>query len=201
MGAALFWGLVAGSSLVIGGLVALRWHIRSALLGLVMAFGAGVLISAVAYDLVDEAIRTTAGGGGVALGLAAGAMTFFVGDLLLEREVVVLDVRDDGGCAGQLDRGHGGDGSVRRRDHLVTGADAERLERDHERVRAVGDTDAAGHADVRRKLRFERRNLGPEYVAAAVEHALNRGVDPDLVREVLGPRIRAQDHSVCTFGT
>ena len=85
MGAALFWGLVAGSSLVLGGLVALRWHIRSALLGLVMAFGAGVLISAVAYDLVDEAIRTTAGGGGVALGLAAGAMTFYVGDLLLDR--------------------------------------------------------------------------------------------------------------------
>ena len=85
MGAALCWGLLAGSSLVLGGLVALRWHIRSALLGLVMAFGAGVLISAVAYDLVDEAIRTTAGGGGVALGLAAGAMTFFVGDLLLDR--------------------------------------------------------------------------------------------------------------------
>jgi len=50
-----------------------------------MAFGAGVLISAVAYDLVEEAVDTTAGGGGVALGLAAGATTFFLGNLMLER--------------------------------------------------------------------------------------------------------------------
>ena len=43
-----------------------------------MAFGAGVLISAVAYELVAEAFDTSAGGGGLALGLAGGALTFFV---------------------------------------------------------------------------------------------------------------------------
>ena len=55
MGEAFFWGLLAGSSLVIGGLIALTGLVRTRLLGLVMAFGAGVLISAVAYELVQEA--------------------------------------------------------------------------------------------------------------------------------------------------
>jgi ZIP family zinc transporter len=49
------WGLVAGSSLVVGGIVALLVPIGQRLLGLVMAFGAGVLISAVAFELVQPA--------------------------------------------------------------------------------------------------------------------------------------------------
>jgi zinc transporter, ZIP family len=85
VGEAFFWGLVAGSSLLIGGLIALRWTISRMLLGLIMAFGAGVLISAVAYELVREGFETAAGEGGVGLGLAAGAATFFLGDLLIDR--------------------------------------------------------------------------------------------------------------------
>jgi ZIP family zinc transporter len=54
-------------------------------IGVIMAFGAGVLISAVAYELVGEAVDTAAGGGGVALGLFGGALTFFAGDTLIER--------------------------------------------------------------------------------------------------------------------
>ena len=43
--------------------------IRERLLGLIMGFGAGVLISAVAYELVEEAFETSAGNGEIALGL------------------------------------------------------------------------------------------------------------------------------------
>ena len=50
-----------------------------------MAFGAGVLISAVAYELVAEAYETSAGSGALALGLASGALMFFVGDALIDR--------------------------------------------------------------------------------------------------------------------
>ena len=82
---ALGWGLFAGSSLILGGLLALQFPIHERLLGLIMAFGAGVLISAVAYELVAEAFETAAGTGGLALGLAAGALTFFVGDALIDR--------------------------------------------------------------------------------------------------------------------
>ena len=69
---ALGWGFIAASSLVLGGLIALRWSISTHLLGLVMAFGAGVLISAVAYDIVLDAYETSEGSGGVGVGLAAG---------------------------------------------------------------------------------------------------------------------------------
>ena len=79
------WGFIAASSLVLGGLIALRWTISTRLLGLVMAFGAGVLISAVAYDIVLDAYETSAGSGGVGLGLAAGALTFYAGDTWLDR--------------------------------------------------------------------------------------------------------------------
>jgi zinc transporter, ZIP family len=85
MAAAFLWGLIAGSSLLIGGAVALRFAISQTLLGLIMAFGAGVLISAVAYELVNEAFHTSAGSGGVGLGLFAGAGAFFAGDFLIDR--------------------------------------------------------------------------------------------------------------------
>jgi ZIP family zinc transporter len=85
MGEAFFWGVLAGSSLILGGVVAHRAPVGRRVLGLVMGFGAGVLISAVAYELVQEAVDTSAGGGGVALGLFAGCGTFFLGDTLIAR--------------------------------------------------------------------------------------------------------------------
>ena len=85
MGEALFWGLLASSSLVLGGIVGIYVDIAPRWVGVIMALGAGVLISAVAYELVGEAVDTAAGGGGVALGLFGGAVTFFAGDALIER--------------------------------------------------------------------------------------------------------------------
>ncbi len=85
MGEAFFWGLVAGSSLVIGGLVALRAPITRRQVGLIMAFGAGVLLSAVAYELVQEAFETSAGDGGIALGLLAGSLVFFGAQVGIDR--------------------------------------------------------------------------------------------------------------------
>ena len=85
MGEAFFWGIVAGSSLVVGGVIALRVPISQRLLGLIMAFGSGVLISAVAYELVDEAFTTSAGEGGIGLGLLAGSAVFFGAEVLIDR--------------------------------------------------------------------------------------------------------------------
>jgi ZIP family zinc transporter len=85
MGEAFFWGIVASSSLILGGVVAHRVRVSRRVLGLIMGFGAGVLISAVAYELVQEAVETSAGSGGVALGLLAGCGTFFLGDTLIDR--------------------------------------------------------------------------------------------------------------------
>jgi len=83
---AAFWGLVGGLSLVIGALIALlpRRSLHDRTVGFVMAFGAGVLISAVAFDLTEEAIAI-GGGAAAALGLCAGALSYFAGDRLVDR--------------------------------------------------------------------------------------------------------------------
>ena len=82
---AFVWGFAAASSLLLGGLVSIRWTIQRRVLGLVMAFGAGVLLSAVAFDLVEEAAGIADGGAWVGIGLALGAITFFAGDALIDR--------------------------------------------------------------------------------------------------------------------
>jgi zinc transporter, ZIP family len=51
--------------------------------GLVMAFGAGTLLSAVAYELVPEA--SFKHGPGVGIGVALGALTYYVGDRIIDR--------------------------------------------------------------------------------------------------------------------
>jgi zinc transporter, ZIP family len=78
------WGLAAASSLVVGAGIALAVHVPRRLVALVMGFGAGALISAIAFDLTAEAFDrggTTA----VGIGLATGAIAFYVGDRLLQR--------------------------------------------------------------------------------------------------------------------
>jgi ZIP family zinc transporter len=79
------WGFLAAAPLIVGGVVALRWTVGARTLGLVMAFGSGVLISAVAFELVQEAWDREGAHAGVALGLFAGSATFWVGDLLIDR--------------------------------------------------------------------------------------------------------------------
>ena len=80
---AFLWGLLATSSLVLGGLIGSFVSIGRRTLGLTMAFGAGVLISAVSYELVFEAVNLGKGTGGPAMGLALGALTFFFADRVI----------------------------------------------------------------------------------------------------------------------
>lgn len=79
------WGLCASSSLLIGGLVAVRFAIDRLVLGLVMAFGSGVLISAVAFELVEDAFEASQLLSDVALGLFAGCAVFSIGDAIIDR--------------------------------------------------------------------------------------------------------------------
>jgi ZIP family zinc transporter len=77
VGAAIGWGALAASSLVIGALLGVLRPWPTALVGAVLAFGAGALISAVSFELVQEGVRQ-ARGWPVAIGLAVGALTYFV---------------------------------------------------------------------------------------------------------------------------
>jgi zinc transporter, ZIP family len=82
---AAWWGFVGGAALLVGALMGLYLKVGLRAIGLVMAFGAGVLISAVAFELTEEAYRS-AGSSAAALGLAAGSVTFFTGDWLIDRQ-------------------------------------------------------------------------------------------------------------------
>jgi ZIP family zinc transporter len=81
---AFVWGLVASSSLVIGAIIAFLIHIPLRVVGLIMGFGAGVLISAVAFDLIEEALAESTGHGYIAAGIFAGCLVFFGGDRLID---------------------------------------------------------------------------------------------------------------------
>jgi ZIP family zinc transporter len=82
--AALGWGALAASSLVLGALLGLVREWPRQVVGLVLAFGAGALISAVSFDLAQEGLQV-GDPGVVGAGLAAGAITYFALDRLLAR--------------------------------------------------------------------------------------------------------------------
>jgi ZIP family zinc transporter len=82
---AFLWGLLATSSLVIGGSIASNFKIGKKTLGVIMAFGAGTLISAISYELIFESVKLGRGTGFPAFGLFAGALTFFFSDWLMEK--------------------------------------------------------------------------------------------------------------------
>jgi ZIP family zinc transporter len=82
--AAIGWGALAASSLVIGALLGLARPWPARVVGLVLAFGAGALISAVSFDLAQEGAQI-GDPGAVAAGLAIGAITYFVLDRGLVR--------------------------------------------------------------------------------------------------------------------
>jgi zinc transporter, ZIP family len=83
MGTAALWGTVAASSLVIGALLALARDWSERLVGLVLAFGAGALISAVSFELAEDGIEV-GGAAAVGIGLAVGAVTYYLLDLRVE---------------------------------------------------------------------------------------------------------------------
>jgi len=84
MASAIGWGALAASSLVIGAVLSLlrRWSAQQ--VGLVLAFGAGALISAVSFELAQEGFDV-GGAGFTGLGLGVGALTYFFLDGLIAK--------------------------------------------------------------------------------------------------------------------
>ena len=78
------WGLLSGSALVIGALVAYLARLPPRLVAAVMAFGSGVLISALSFELMDEAYQR---GGFVATatGFLAGAAAYTAANIWISR--------------------------------------------------------------------------------------------------------------------
>ena len=84
MAAAVGWGALAASSLVIGAALGLLKRWPSRWVGVVLAFGAGALISAVSFELAAEGTRV-GGAASVGIGLALGAFSYFFASRRLDR--------------------------------------------------------------------------------------------------------------------
>jgi ZIP family zinc transporter len=85
MAEAFFWGFIGAVSLLLGAVVAIVRPPSRRALGLILGFGAGVLISALAFELVGKAVTVEGGMGGITFGLLVGCGTFLAGDVALER--------------------------------------------------------------------------------------------------------------------
>lgn len=80
-----WWGFVAGAALVLGAAVAWFVQVPPRLIAGIMAFGSGVLISALAFDLMDEAYKR-GGFGASAVGFLGGAAVYTGANFLLTRQ-------------------------------------------------------------------------------------------------------------------
>lgn len=79
---AAFWGSLAGSAVFIGSCIGVYFHIRKNIIGLIMAFGTGVLIGAASFELLSESIKE----GSlltIILGFIFGATLFTIFDLMI----------------------------------------------------------------------------------------------------------------------
>ena len=79
------WGLLAGGALVLGAAVAWKVRVPHRVVAGVMAFGSGVLVSAVSFELVEEAYDR-AGFPPTAAGFAVGAVVYTAANTALAHQ-------------------------------------------------------------------------------------------------------------------
>lgn len=78
------WGLFSGSALVLGAAIAYFASIPQRAIAAVMAFGSGVLISALSFELMDEAYHR-GGFDATAIGFVGGAAVYTAANVYLSR--------------------------------------------------------------------------------------------------------------------
>lgn len=72
---AAFWGALAGSALLVGAVIGYFMRVPQRLIAGIMAFGSGVLISALSFELMEEAWKR-GGFASTAIGFLAGAAVY-----------------------------------------------------------------------------------------------------------------------------
>ena len=100
-----------------------------------------------------------------------------LGSSRVQREPLGIDVGKHRASARHDNRDRRVRGRERRRDDLVSGADAERAKNQRERVGAVADADRVRRAGRGRELLLECLDLGPQHEPRAIDHAPDRLAD------------------------
>jgi ZIP family zinc transporter len=78
------WGLLSGSALIAGAAVGFYVKLNQRLVAGIMAFGSGVLISALSFDLMDEAYKS-GGFDSTSIGFVGGALVYTVANVILNK--------------------------------------------------------------------------------------------------------------------
>lgn len=97
-----FWGLVAGSALLVGAAIAYFVKVPQRLVAGVMAYGSGVLISALSFELMDVAYEK-GGFDSTASGFLGGAAVYTLANWLLARRGAKHRKRSSGKQATEQD--------------------------------------------------------------------------------------------------
>jgi zinc transporter, ZIP family len=95
LGASLGWGAVIGASLVLGAVAAALLRLPERVAATLTAFGGGILLAAIALELVPEADRS-AGEALTAAGLLAGTLIYVSADWWLGRDQDMMAMRRAG---------------------------------------------------------------------------------------------------------
>ena len=101
------WGLLAGSALLIGAAVGYLATLPQRLIAAIMAFGGGVLISALSFELMDEAYQQ-GGFTATAIGFLGGAVVYSAANLYLARRGAKHRKRSDGKQPSEAEEGGSG---------------------------------------------------------------------------------------------
>jgi ZIP family zinc transporter len=92
------WAILVGASLVAGALVAVVLRLPERIAAVVTSFGGGLLVAAIAFELVPEADER-AGAVVTALGLLAGTLVYVGADAWLTRDEAMAEIRRSGQAA------------------------------------------------------------------------------------------------------
>jgi ZIP family zinc transporter len=82
---ATFWGLASGSALLLGAAIGYLSKVPAKVIAFIMAFGSGVLISALAFDLMNEAYKR-GGFDSTAFGFVGGAVVYSIANYALSKK-------------------------------------------------------------------------------------------------------------------
>lgn len=78
----IFFGIISVLPLIIGALVGATFHFRDKFIGVISAFGAGAMIAALTFGLMEESFKL-GGFDNSILGFIGGGLVFVIGDLII----------------------------------------------------------------------------------------------------------------------